>query len=155
VQLLGDGDGDEVPQQAGVVLASTRVPRADGGSAARGSAEWVDPARRVFGGHDIEIASAVPLAVGGEGFGRIMAELRNPILAVVDFPVMPKTVLRPLAEPVPLSPVSLVWRKGLVHPQFDALRRAARGLSDGEGWPRRPPEGWISAIDEPLVRSIY
>ena len=47
----------------------------------------------------------------------------TPILAVVDFPAMPGTVLRPLIDPVPLSPVSLVWRKGLVHPGFDALRR--------------------------------
>jgi DNA-binding transcriptional LysR family regulator len=117
--------------------------------------EWTDLARRLFDGHDIEIASPVPLAVGDEEFRRIMAKLRNPILAVVDFPAMAGTILRPLVEPVPLSPVSLVWRKGLVHPGFDALRQAAHELSAEEGWLRKPAEGWIPATDETLIRSSY
>jgi hypothetical protein len=85
--------------------------------------------------------------VGDEEFQRIMAKTRIPILVVVDFPAMPGTVLRPLIDPVPLSPVSLVWRKGLVHPAFDALRRAAAQIAAEEGWLRRPAEGWIPAID--------
>jgi hypothetical protein len=82
-----------------------------------------------------------------------MAKMRNPILAVVDFPAMPRTVLRPLIDPVPLSPVSLVWRKGLVHPGFDALRRAALELSAGEGWLRVPADGWFPAIDADITRT--
>ncbi|MDQ0991199.1 hypothetical protein QFZ74_002427 [Streptomyces sp. V3I7] len=77
-----------------------------------------------------------------------MARTRNPILAVVDFPAMPRTVLRPLVDPVPLSPVSLVWRKGLVHRGLDALRRAAAEIARAEGWLRRPADGWIPATDE-------
>ncbi|MET8075931.1 LysR family transcriptional regulator [Streptomyces sp. NPDC005303] len=110
--------------------------------------EWTDLARRLFEGRGIEIAPPAPLAVGDEEFQRIMAKTRNPILVVVDFPDMPATVLRPLVEPVPLSPVSLVWRKGLAHPAFDALRRAAIELSVEHGWLRRPSDGWIPATDE-------
>ncbi|MFE3856018.1 LysR family transcriptional regulator [Streptomyces griseorubiginosus] len=109
--------------------------------------EWTDLARRLFEGRGIAIAPPVPLAVGEEEFQRIMAKTRNPILAVVDFPAMPATVLRPLVDPVPLSPVSLVWRKGLVHPAFDVLRRAAIELSVERGWLRRPADGWIPATD--------
>jgi len=115
--------------------------------------EWTDLACRLFEGRDIGIAPPVPLAVGDEEFQRIMAKMRNPILAVVDFPAMPGTVLRPLIDPVPLSPVSLVWRKGLVHPGFDALRRAAVELSAEEGWLRVPSDGWFPAIDADMIRT--
>ncbi|MEV8430496.1 LysR family transcriptional regulator [Streptomyces chartreusis] len=114
--------------------------------------EWTDLARRLFEERGIELAAPAPLAIGDEEFQRIMAKTRNPILAVVDFPAMPKTVLRPLVDPVPLSPVSLVWRKGLVHPAFDALRRAAAEVSAEEEWLRRPADGWIPAMDSASMR---
>jgi DNA-binding transcriptional LysR family regulator len=109
--------------------------------------EWTDLAHRLFEGRGIEVASPAPLAVGDEEFQRIMAKTRNPILVVVDFPAMPNTVLRPLIDPVPLSPVSLVWRKGLAHPGIDALRRAAAVLSAAEGWLRRPAGSWVPDVD--------
>ncbi|MCD7444285.1 LysR family transcriptional regulator [Streptomyces lincolnensis] len=113
--------------------------------------EWTDLAYRLFEGRDISVAPPAPLAVGHEEFWRMMAKRRDPILAVVDFPAMPGRVLRPLIDPIPLSPVSLVWRKGLVHPGFDALRRAAVELAVEQAWLRRPADGWISATDVDLM----
>ncbi|CAL9477635.1 HTH-type transcriptional regulator BenM [Streptomyces sp. enrichment culture] len=113
--------------------------------------EWTDLARLLFEGRDIALAPPAPLAVGDEEFQRIMARTRHPILTVVDFPALPSTVLRPLVDPVPLSPVSLVWRKGLVHPACDALRRAAARLAAEEGWLVRPAEGWIPASDAAVM----
>ena len=92
--------------------------------------EWTDLARRLFEGRGIEIAPPAPLAVGTQEFQRIMAKTRNPVLAVVDFPAMPKSIRKALVDPVPLSPVSLVWRKGLKHRGLEALRAAAAD------WPR-------------------
>jgi hypothetical protein len=115
--------------------------------------EWTDLARLLFEGRGIEVAAPLPLAVGDEEFQRIMTRTRNPILAVVGFPAMPATVLRPLVDPVPLSPVSLVWRKGLVHPAFDALRRAAAQLAAEGGWLRMPAEGWMPAADHVVMSS--
>ncbi|MFB8755192.1 LysR family transcriptional regulator [Streptomyces nigra] len=109
--------------------------------------EWTALARTLFEGRGVEMAAPAPLAVGDEEFQRLMAKTRNPVLAVVDFPPMPGTVLRPLTHPVPLSPVSLVWRKGLEHPGLIALRRAASQVTGEEGWLDRPPEGWIPATD--------
>ncbi|MEV0487524.1 LysR family transcriptional regulator [Streptomyces sp. NPDC050508] len=114
--------------------------------------EWTDLARRLFEGRDIEVAAPAPMAVGEEEFERVMAKMRNPILAVVDFPAMPRTVVRPLVDPVPLSAVSLVWRKGLVHPGIDALRRAAVEIGTSEGWLSRPVNGWIPAIDVDMLK---
>lgn len=115
--------------------------------------EWTDLAHRLFEGRGIEVAAPAPLAVGPEEFGRIMAKNRTPVLAAVDFPAMPESVLRPLIDPVPLSPVSLVWRKGLAHPGIDALRAAAAELAAAEGWLRRPSGGWVPATDALIMMS--
>ncbi len=57
-----------------------------------------------------------------------MDKTRNPILAVESFPAMAAaTVVRPLVDPVPLSPVSLVWRKGLAHPRSTRCAGRRRG----------------------------
>ncbi|MGI5278875.1 LysR family transcriptional regulator [Streptomyces rochei] len=113
--------------------------------------EWTDLAHRLFEGRGIEVASPVPLAVGEEEFRRIMDKAGHPVLAVVSFPAMASTVVRPLVDPVPLSPVSLVWRKGLVHPAFDALRRAASQVAAENGWLRRPAGGWIPDADAAVM----
>ncbi|GAA2254942.1 LysR family transcriptional regulator [Streptomyces ruber] len=132
---------DEVPLAAlagETVYAGAGNPR---------TPEWTDLARLLFEGRGIALAPPAPLAVGVEEFQRIMAKSRTPVLAVVDFPAMPGAVIRPLVDPVPLSPVSLVWRRELAHPGLEALRRAAGELAAGEGWLRRPAGGWIPAID--------
>ncbi|MDF3297770.1 LysR family transcriptional regulator [Streptomyces tropicalis] len=116
--------------------------------------EWTDLAHRLFDGRGIAVSPPAPLAVGDEEFQRLMAKTGHPVLAVVDFAALPGTVVRPLVDPVPLSPVSLVWRRGLGHPAFDALRRAAADLSAAEGWWRRPETGWIPDIDE-SVNSVH
>ncbi|MFH9734512.1 LysR family transcriptional regulator [Streptomyces sp. NPDC017260] len=116
--------------------------------------EWTDLAHRLFEGRGIEVAAPAPPAVGEEEFQRIMDKTRNPILAVAGCPAIGSTVVRPLVDPVPLSPVSLVWRKGLVHPAFDALRRAAALVAAEKGWLRRPSGSWIPAVDA-AVMSVH
>ncbi|MEU3097181.1 LysR family transcriptional regulator [Streptomyces sp. NPDC006967] len=115
--------------------------------------EWTDLARQLFQGRGITLAPPAPLAVGEEEFQRVMARTRHPILAVVDFPSLPSTVLRPLVDPVPLSPVSLVWRKGIVHPALEGLRRAAAAVGADRGWLRMPEERWIPAGDSVVMAS--
>ncbi|MFF1375731.1 LysR family transcriptional regulator [Streptomyces sp. NPDC058308] len=115
--------------------------------------EWTDLARRLFEGRGIGIAPPAPLAVGVEEFERVMAKSRNPVLAVVDFPAMPGAELRPLTDPVPLSPVSLVWRKGLIHPGITALRTAAVALAAEEGWLEMPANAWVPAADSLIMMS--
>ncbi|MEV5608330.1 LysR family transcriptional regulator [Streptomyces sp. NPDC052225] len=116
--------------------------------------EWTDLARQLFAGRGIEIAPPAPLAIGEEEFRRIMAKYRNPVLTGVDFPAMPGSVLRPLVDPVPLSPVSLVWRKGRKHPGIEALRAAAAVLAEENGWLKRPEGAWIPATDALIMMSL-
>ncbi|MET8827391.1 LysR family transcriptional regulator [Streptomyces sp. NPDC004610] len=136
---------DTVPLAA---LAGESVYAGDGNPR---TPEWTDLARHLFEGRGIKVASPHPLAIGEEEFQRVMAKTGAPILVVQEFPAMPGTVHRPLVDPVPLSPVSLVWRKGLVHPGLTALRRAAAQLGAAEGWLRRSPGGWIPAIDAQVM----
>ncbi|WP_406401975.1 LysR family transcriptional regulator [Streptomyces sp. NBC_00879] len=113
--------------------------------------EWTDLARRLFAGRGITIAPPAPVAIGFEEFRRVMAKTRTPVLAVVDFPVVPGTVLRPIVDPVPLSPVSMVWRKGIGHPGVDALRAAAADLAGQEGWLERDANAWLPEGDMSLM----
>ncbi|MER5934531.1 LysR family transcriptional regulator [Streptomyces sp. NPDC002054] len=106
------------------------------------TAEWTDLARRLFDGRGIAIAAPAPVAVGKAEFSRVMAKTRNPVLVTVDFPDMPGSVKRPLVDPVPLSPLSLVWRKGFGHPGIEALRAAAAGLAGVHDWLGVPEDGW-------------
>ncbi len=116
--------------------------------------EWTDLAHRLFEGRGIEVAALAPLAVGEEEFQRIMDKTRNPILAVVSFPAMASTVVRPLVDPVPLSPVSLVWREGLAHPAFDALRRAAAQVAAEEDLAPQARRRGLPAVDT-AVMSVH
>ncbi|MEV8533532.1 LysR family transcriptional regulator [Streptomyces sp. NPDC051211] len=112
------------------------------------TAEWTDLAHRLFAGRGIEVAPPAPVAVGKEEFRRVMAKTRNPVLATVGFLDMPGSVKRPLVDPVPLSPLSMVWRKGFSHPGIDALRAAAGSLAAAHGWLGVPADSWLP---EPLT----
>jgi DNA-binding transcriptional LysR family regulator len=125
-------------------LAGESVYAGAGNPATR---EWTDLAERLFAGRGIKVAPPAPVAIGFEEFRRVMAKTRAPVLVSVDFPAMPGCVLRPLVDPVPLSPVSLVWRKGLKHPGVEALRAAAAELAASEGWLRRPAGAWLTEGD--------
>ncbi|MDX2526577.1 LysR family transcriptional regulator [Streptomyces europaeiscabiei] len=137
-----------------VPLAELAGERVYAGAGNPRTPEWTELARRLFEGRGIEVAAPAPLAVGEEEFQRIMARTRSPVLAVVDFPSMPGTVARPLVDPVPLSPVSLVWRKGFAHPGLDALRRAAAELAGAEVWLSYQEDGWIPVTDALIMMTF-
>ncbi|MFD8617381.1 LysR family transcriptional regulator [Streptomyces sp. NPDC059513] len=113
--------------------------------------EWTELAALLFAAWDIELAPPVPLAVGVAEFQRVIAKAGHPVLAVTGFPPLPGSVLRPLVEPVPLSPLMLVWRRGLRHPGVDAVRSASAQLSRENGWLVPPPGAWLPEADLSLM----
>ncbi|MFF8785285.1 LysR family transcriptional regulator [Streptomyces sp. NPDC015125] len=106
------------------------------------TAEWTDLAERLFAGRGIAAAEPFPEIEGSQEFVRVVRKRGWSVLASVEFIEVPGMVLRPLVDPLPLSPVSMVWRRGLRHPGLDALRAAARELADRHGWLAPPGSAW-------------
>lgn len=135
----------EVPLDA---LAGETVYAGAGNAA---TAEWTDLAARLFAGRGIAIAPPLPPIQGRDEFMRVMAKLGRPVLAGCQFIEMPGTVLRPLTEPVPMSPVAMVWRRGLNHPGPAVLRTAVRTLASRGRWLHRPAGSWLPEDDRALM----
>jgi hypothetical protein len=108
-------------------------------------------AQALFEGRGIAVAAPFPPIVGEEEFARVVARRGEPVLASVVFTRVPGTVLRPLVDPVPLAPVSMVWRRGLRHPGLDALHAAVRSLAATGGWWQRTPGAWLHEVDAALT----
>ncbi|MFE9407690.1 LysR family transcriptional regulator [Streptomyces sp. NPDC006704] len=113
--------------------------------------EWTDLARRLFAGRGIEAAAPFPEIAGEEEFVRVVRKRGWSVLASTDFMEVPGMVVRPLTAPVPLSPVSMVWRAGFSHPGLSALRRVADVAAARHGWLTRPPRSWLPEPDLSLM----
>ncbi|MFK8908038.1 LysR family transcriptional regulator [Streptomyces sp. YS-3] len=115
------------------------------------TAEWTDLAMRLFTGRGTELAAPFPEISGKEEFARVVLARGWSVLVSTDFLEIPGMVLRPLTAPVPLSPVSLVWRKGLNHPGLGVLREVARRMGQASGWLDLPPNSWLPEGDLSLM----
>ncbi|MFF3017428.1 LysR family transcriptional regulator [Streptomyces sp. NPDC057939] len=142
-------DGHPLAARDDVPLAALAGETVYAGAGNPRTLEWTRLAGELFAGRGIEAAPPAPVAVGKEEFGRVMAKTRNPVLVTVGFPDMPGAVKRPLVDPVPLSPLSMVWRKGLHHPGLDALLRAVEELQGPAGWLEVPTGSWLPAALTP------
>ncbi|MFF3410523.1 LysR family transcriptional regulator [Streptomyces sp. NPDC002742] len=109
--------------------------------------EWTDYARTLFAGRGVKLAPPFPKIEGKVEFRRVMHKHGWTVLANIDFTDVPEMALRPLTDPVPLAPVSMVWRRGLRHPGLRALVDAAQTLGVTEGWLERPPDSWLPDAD--------
>ncbi|GAA4677776.1 LysR family transcriptional regulator StgR [Streptomyces chumphonensis] len=114
------------------------------------TAEWTDYARLLLAGRGAGLAPPFPKIEGDAEFVRVVRRRGWSVLASEVFVDVPGMVLRPLTDPVPLSPVSVVWRRGLRHPGLTALLTAGARLAAREGWLVRPPGSWLPAADEAL-----
>ncbi|MGP4001874.1 LysR family transcriptional regulator [Streptomyces sp. 8N706] len=117
------------------------------------TAEWTDLARCLFAGRGIVMAAPFPEIDGHAEFMRVVRKQGWSVLASSEFLDVPGMVLRPLADPVPLSPVSMVWRRGLRHPGLHALLEAARTLGVAGQWLERPEGAWLPEADEAFLRT--
>ncbi|MFF8771298.1 LysR family transcriptional regulator [Kitasatospora sp. NPDC015120] len=115
--------------------------------------EWADLGLRLLREHGLTPAVPRVPPVGVEETARYLARHGDPMLTTVGGPVLPGAVNVPLADPVPLSLVSLVHRPDLRHPGLAALLSAAAELGAREDWLRRPAGSWLPAPDAALLAS--
>ncbi|MEU2111385.1 LysR family transcriptional regulator [Streptomyces sp. NPDC019507] len=143
--LLRDGHPlAELPEVPLDALAGETLYAGAGNAA---TAEWTDLAGRLFAGRGIRMAAPFPEIAGPEEFVRVVRKQGWSVLASTEFIAVPGMVVRPLVDPVPLSPVSLVWRRGLSHPGLGVLRAVMAELAASEGWLDVPPDGWLPDED--------
>ncbi|ONK13944.1 LysR family transcriptional regulator [Streptomyces sp. MP131-18] len=109
--------------------------------------EWTDYARSLFQGRGIHLAPPFPKIEGEAEFHRVVRARGWSVLASEEFTEVPGMALRPLVQPVPLAPVSMVWRRGLRHPGVTALAAAAGELGEAGGWLTRPAGSWAPEAD--------
>ncbi|MFV0129663.1 LysR family transcriptional regulator [Streptomyces sp. HMX112] len=132
-----------------IPLGALRGETLYAGAGNAATAEWTDLAARLFAGRGIAMAAPFPEIAGVDEFVRVVRKQGWSVLASTEFIAVPGMVVRPLTGPVPLSPVSMVWRRGLRHPGVAALRDAAGRLSaaDGGAWLAVPPGSWLPEAD--------
>ena len=119
--------------------------------------EWVDLGAQLC--HEFGVQAAPEhhpgaAAVAGAGPEETAHHVRAtgwPILTMTETPPVPGVVVRPLVDPVPLYPWTMVHRPGLSHPGLDALNRAIDQLTDAEQWLEPPDQWWLPPPDRPLL----
>lgn len=105
--------------------------------------EWSDLGRQLL---DLADAIAAPPhlpAVGAENQSHHLSRQGIPILTGADHAPVPGGVVRPLVEPVPIYPWSILWRRGLSPAIRRPVEGAARRLAARHRWLDLPDGAWL------------
>jgi DNA-binding transcriptional LysR family regulator len=105
--------------------------------------EWADLVHQF-----LELSGAVPTkphvpALGALEQAEHLVRQGLPILTAIDHTEVAGGVIRPLVDPVPVYPWSMLWRPGIRPAAITALREAAASLREAEGWLRLPADAWV------------
>lgn len=130
-----------------VPLAALRGAQVDASVGNEQAPEWVDLAVQLLAAFGAEPSPRHLHAVGLEETVQHLRSHGRPILTLVERPIAPSVVVRPLTEPVPLYPWTMVYSRELRHSGLDALHASADQLTRSERWLKRPPDAWIPAPD--------
>jgi DNA-binding transcriptional LysR family regulator len=130
-----------------VPLAALRGVQVDASVGNDSAPEWVDLTVRLLAAFGAEPSPTHLHAAGLEETVQHLRSHGRPILTLAERLVAPGVVVRPLTEPVPLYPWTMVFRRGLRHPGLDALHASADELAVRERWLELPPDAWIAEPD--------
>jgi hypothetical protein len=109
--------------------------------------EWVDLGARLLAAFGAQPSPPHPHAAGLEETVRHLRAEGRPILTLSERTLAPGVVVRPLTDPVPLYPWTMVHHRELRHPALDALHAAADQLARHEHWLEPPAGHWIPDPD--------
>lgn len=107
------------------------------------SPEWDTLAVRFLRRFGAEPAEDHPYVRGTSHLVHHVRPDEPPVLTVVDHATVPGAVVRPLVDPVPIYPWSLVWRASAPGPGVDALHDAVDRLASDEDWLTLPDDVWL------------
>lgn len=121
--------------------------------------EWVELGAELigdYGGTPAPEHHPGMAAVAAAGTDEVAHHLRStgwPILTKMDGPDIRGAVVRPLTDPVPLYPWTMVCHRDLRHRGLEALNRAVGQLARANDWYAVHDRAWLAAADRDLVES--
>jgi hypothetical protein len=122
--------------------------------------EWVQLATELVVDHGAipspEHHPGMP-AVAAAGPDETAHHLRTtgwPIISLLEVPAIPGAIVRPLTDPIPLYPWTMVHRRNLTHPALAALDQAIDQLATAGGWCEMPASGWLAAADREILAAL-
>jgi hypothetical protein len=130
-----------------VPLAALRDTQVDISAGNEQAPEWVDLGMRLLAAFGAEPSPPHPHAQGLEETVWHLHAEGLPILTLLERPAVPGVVVRPLTEPVPLYPWTMIFHRDLRHPGLDALQASADELARRERWLELPPGPWLPQPD--------
>jgi DNA-binding transcriptional LysR family regulator len=130
-----------------VPLSALRGSQVDVSAGNHEAPEWVDLGVRLLTAFGAEPSPAHLHAAGLDETVQHLRSHGRPILTLIERPVTPGVVVRPLTDPVPLYPWTMVFHRDLRHPGLDALQATAGELARQENWHELPPHTWICEPD--------
>jgi DNA-binding transcriptional LysR family regulator len=130
-----------------VPLAAVAGTQIDVSAGNEHAPEWVDLGVRLLAAFGAEPSPAHLHAEGLEETVRHLHAEGLPILTLLERPLAPGVVVRPLTDPVPLYPWTMVFHRELLHPGLDALHASIDELALREDWHQLPPDAWIPEPD--------
>lgn len=151
-------DDDPLARHASIPLGELRGRTVDTSGGNPEAPEWVDLGAELVGEHGGVVAPdhhpgmAAVAAAPPEETAHHLRATGWPVLTKTDAAPIPGTVVRPLTDPVPLYPWTMVHRPAPRHPGVDALHRALDRLIPAEGWLDPPADAWLPAADRALLR---
>jgi DNA-binding transcriptional LysR family regulator len=136
-----------------VPLAALRGTQVDSSAGNEQAPEWVDLGARLLAAFGAEPSPPHPHAAGLEETVRHLRAEGRPILTLSERSLAPGVVVRPLTDPVPLYPWTMIHHRELRHPALDALHAAADQLARHERWLEPPPAHWIPDPDAAVYQT--
>jgi DNA-binding transcriptional LysR family regulator len=126
-----------------VQVTSLEGSEIDANPASDRAPEWSDLVRQF-----LALSRAHPTpphvpALGPDDQAHHLIRQGLPILTAIDHLDIAGGVIRPLVDPVPLYPWSIVHRRGATGAGLDAVLRSAAWLAHEEGWLERPTGSWL------------
>jgi len=102
---------------------------------------WEQAMRQLLGPYGIDAAGAHPHVHGVEEMAQHLRDRTGPILTMSTQPPVPGAVLRPIVDPVPLFPWSMIWRTDADSPGLRTLHAAVDDLTPN--WSPLPDNVWL------------
>jgi DNA-binding transcriptional LysR family regulator len=104
---------------------------------------WEHAVLQLLAPFGVDPTGAHPHVEGTEELAAHIRDRNAPILTMTTQPEVPGAVARPIVEPTPLFPWSMIWRSDANHPGVHALNLAVDELAAAHGWLAVPEDSWL------------